>query len=53
MSPSVDEVRHVIHVGVGVAKLRLLATVPEGVVVREVCDFLAALAATYTGSVVD
>jgi hypothetical protein len=53
MPPSVDEVRHVVPFGVGVAKSSLLATVPGGVVAREVCDFLATLAATYPGSAVD
>jgi hypothetical protein len=53
MPPSIDEVRHVVPFGVGVAKSSLLATVPGGVVAREVCDFLATLAATYPGSAVD
>jgi hypothetical protein len=38
---------HVILVDDGVAKLGLLATVPEGIVVGEVCDFLATLINAY------
>jgi hypothetical protein len=49
MPPSIDEVRHVVPFGVGVAKSSLLAMVPRGVVAREVCDFLATLTATYPG----
>jgi hypothetical protein len=53
MLPSVDEVRHVVPFGVGVAMSGLLATMSGGVVGREVCDFLATLVATYLGSAVD
>jgi hypothetical protein len=53
MPPSVKEVRHLVPIDVGVAKSDLLATVPEGVIAREVCDFLATFAVTYPGSAVD
>ena len=49
--PSVVEVRDVVPFGDGAAKSGLLA--PGGVVAREVCDFLATLAATFPGSAVD
>jgi hypothetical protein len=52
MTP-VEEVRHVVPIGVGVAKSDLLATVPGGVVAREVCDFLVILVATYPESAID
>jgi hypothetical protein len=52
MPTSVEEVRHVVPIGVEVAKSRLLATLPGGVVAREVWDFLATFPATYPGSVV-
>jgi hypothetical protein len=51
MPPSVEEVRAVVPNGDGAAKSGLLA--PGGVVAQEVCDFLATLAATFPGSVVD
>jgi hypothetical protein len=38
--------------GDGVAKSGLLATVPDAIVAREVCDFLATLATAYPGSIV-
>jgi hypothetical protein len=41
MPPSVEEVKHVVHIADGVAKSGLLATVSGGVVAREVCGFLA------------
>jgi hypothetical protein len=53
MPPSVEEVRHVVPFDVGVAKSGLPATVSGGVVAREVCDFLATLAATFPASAVD
>jgi hypothetical protein len=53
MPPPVKEVMHVVPIDVGVAKSDLLATVPGGVVAREVYDFLATFAATYPGSAVD
>jgi hypothetical protein len=53
MPPSVEEVRHVVPFDVGVAKSGLQATVSGGVIAREVCDFLATLAATFPASAVD
>jgi hypothetical protein len=49
--PSIEEVRDVVPFGDGAAKSGLLA--PGGVVAREVCDFLATLAAAYPGFPVD
>jgi hypothetical protein len=51
--PTVEEVRHVVPIGVGLSKSDLLATVLGGVVTRGVCDFLTTLAATYPGFAVD
>jgi hypothetical protein len=53
MPPSVEEVKHVVPFGDGATKSEMLATGPGGVVAREVCDFLATLAATYHASAVD
>jgi hypothetical protein len=53
MPPSVEEVRHVVPFDVGIAKSGLPATVSGSVVAREVCDFLATLAATFPASAVD
>jgi hypothetical protein len=43
----------VVSIGNEAAKLRLLSTVPEGVVAREVCVFLATFVVVYPGSIVD
>lgn len=53
VSLSPESCRHMVPFGDGVAKSRLLAKVPGAVVAREVCDFLATLAAAYPGSAVD
>jgi hypothetical protein len=51
LSPGSD--RHVVPIGDVVVKSGLLATVPETVIARDVCCFLAAFVATYLGSAVD
>ena len=53
ISLSPESGRHVVPIGDGVAKSGLLAAVPGAVVAREVCGFLANLAAAYPGSAID
>jgi hypothetical protein len=50
LSLSHESSEHVVPISDGVAKSGLLATMPEAVVAREVCDFLATLTAAYPGS---
>jgi hypothetical protein len=51
LSPKAD--MHVVPFGDEVAKSGVLATTPDAVVAREVCDFLTTLVAAYHGSAVD
>ena len=53
VSLSPESSRHVVPIGDGVAKSGLLTAVPGAVVAREVCGFLANLAAAYPGSAID
>jgi hypothetical protein len=50
---SLESSRHVVPIGDVVANSGLLATVPGGVVAREVCNFLTTLVAAYPRSAVD
>ena len=53
VSLSHESSRHVVPIGDGVAKSGLLAAVSGAIVAREVCGFLANLAAAYPGSAID